>query len=189
VNRVVVQRLSGRRAERAKLFFEPKPAMPRCDLVPATTQEPADWRYALGGGAVVALGAALLLIGPIGPGAALGVLTLAMAARLLVRHVAQHRTLKLCAQAKHNESETPDWHAGPRSPRHWVRTDFTSFVQEVHRLVELRFSEARPHLGGNWPSYTEVTRARLKFRLVDRYGNEGSPTADRLDWLIRWHAR
>jgi hypothetical protein len=182
---VVLQRLGKRRRERAWLFFEPDPAKPRQDLLTPVTPERSDWVHALAGGAGVVIGMMVLLVGSFGLGSALGTVTLAGAGYLLLRYGIDRATLTLCVEAERREAEPPDAPVVPRSPGHWVRTDF---VQEIHRLVDARFSEVRPHIAGNWPSYTEITRAHLKKRLVDRYGN-AQVKARELDWLIRWHAR
>jgi hypothetical protein len=71
------------------------------------------------------------------------------------------------------------------SPGHWVRTDF---VTQIHKLVEARFTEARPHIEGSWVNDTRGMCEYYKWRFVASFGN-AQVEAGALDWLIRWHAQ
>ncbi|WP_239373316.1 hypothetical protein [Frankia sp. Cj5] len=174
---VLAQRLHKQRQQRAWLFFEPPPAVPRPDPVRPVPPELADRRYAIGG---LTLSAVVLLAGVFGPADIAGIVGLIGAGCLLLRQGIDRRTLRLCFEACQRETVPP----ARRSPGHWVTT---SFVEEIHDRVDTRFSAARPHIAGNWPAHTEAARARLKRRLVASYGN-AQIQPDKIDWLIRRHA-
>ncbi|SFB48485.1 hypothetical protein SAMN05216266_113148 [Amycolatopsis marina] len=182
---VVTKRMQVNRRSRAWKFFEQDPARPRRFAAPAKKAEQGDWGRALVGGFFVLLGVAALFAGRFSPGVVLGVLLLAAGGYLVVVHGSARESLTLRYAAKLREVSPPAHPLEARSPGHWVSTDF---VREVHRLVDVRFSEARPHIAGNWPAYTEGVRAHLKRRFVDLYGN-AQVVPGAISWLIRWHAR
>ncbi|SNQ47623.1 hypothetical protein FRACA_20019 [Frankia canadensis] len=141
------------------------------------------WAHAVGGGCGLVLGVSALAVGPFGLAAAFATFCLAAAAYLLQRYGPERATSALRDEALRRESELPD----PRLARPWTPT---SFRKDVHRLIEMHFSPARPHRAGNWPDHTAGLRAHLEERLVRRYGNVGvGVEPDQLDWLILRYAR
>lgn len=183
--RVVSERMRPGRVARAWKFFQPEPAKPRRYAHAASKAEQGDWVRAVAGGFGVLMGVLSLPSGSFGVGSLVGVVLVAVGGYLLLGQGIEREAAGLRVAAKQREVVPPGRPVQPRSPGHWVST---GFVQEVHRLVDARFSEARPHAAGDWPAYTEGIRAHLKQRFVDLYGNAGvTPAA--VNWLIRWHAR
>jgi hypothetical protein len=180
-HRVVTQRMSNRRAQRAWLFFESEPVQPRKFVAAATKAEQKAWTHAVIGGLVVLVG----VLAAFGSVAAvlLGLPLVGVGAFLLVHHGAERAASIMWRQIQ--QSRVSAHEVDARSPGHWVTTDF---VREIHRIVDSRFTEARPHVSGDWPGYTAGYRAYLKQRFVDLYGNAQVP-AGGVSWLARWHAR
>ncbi|MFD1148988.1 hypothetical protein [Saccharothrix hoggarensis] len=183
--RVVTERLKPRRAARAWKFFEPDPAKPRPYASSPVRPEQADKVGLVAGAGAVVLGVVAALIDATLVGLLLGLPLLAGAGYLLVRHGGACEAVRMRNAAKRREVTPPPHPVVPRSPGHWVTT---AFVEEVHRLVDGCFAEARPHVSGDWPAYTAGVKAHLKQRFVDQYGN-ARVTAAQLRWLMRWHAR
>lgn len=184
-HRVTTQRMSNGRRERAWKFFEPEPALPRKYVAADTKAEQKAWVHAVCGGSVVALG----VLAGLGGNSLIGVL-LALplvlgGGFLLLRHGAERAAATMWTQIQQSRVAPPSHAVDPRSPGHWVSTEF---VREIHRIVDSRFTEARPHVSGDWPAYTAGIRAHLKQRFVDLYGNAQVP-AGAVSWLARWHAR
>ncbi|MBW4719986.1 hypothetical protein [Saccharothrix obliqua] len=183
--RVVAERTSHGRAARAWKFFEPDPAKPR-PYTPAPVQtKRGDLVGMVIGGGVVLIGVMAALIEPSAIGVLLGFPLVAVAGYLVLRHGGAREAVKSRNAAKAAVVAAPSEQPAPRSPGHWVST---AFVEEVHRLVDSRFSAARPHVAGDWPNYTAGIRAHLKQRFVELYGNARVP-ANAIGWLIGWHAR
>ncbi|HWO68271.1 MAG TPA: hypothetical protein VNO31_50395 [Umezawaea sp.] len=183
--RVVAERLGSGRAARAWKFFEPQPSKPRLYAPPATSVEQSDKAGLVAGGVALLVGVAIAVVDPTLAGVLLGLPLLVGAGYLLHRHGGVREAVKMHNAAKRREVMPPLHPVEPRSPGHWVTTEF---VQEVHRLVDGCFTEARPHVAGDWPGYTAGIKAHLKQRFVDLYGNS-RVSAGSIAWLIRWHAR
>ncbi|MEO6087803.1 MAG: hypothetical protein ABIQ18_32295 [Umezawaea sp.] len=183
--RVVAERLGSGRAARAWKFFEPDPIKPRLYTPPTMSVEQSDKVGLVAGGAALLLGVVLALADPTLAGVLLGLPLLVGAGYLLHRHGGVREAVKLFNAVKRREVTPPLHPVVARSPGHWVTTEF---VQEVHRLVDGHFTEARPHVAGDWPGYTAGIKAHLKQRFVDLYGNS-RVSANSIGWLIRWHAR
>ncbi|MBP2338887.1 hypothetical protein [Saccharothrix coeruleofusca] len=183
--RVVSERMRPGRAARAWKFFQPEPAKPRLYTHTASKADRADWLRAVVGGAGVLLGVLSLPSGAFGVGALLGAALVALGGYLLLGRGIALEAAGLRVAVKQREVVPPEEPEQPQSPGHWVSTEF---VHEIHRLVEARFRDARPHVAGDWPAYTEGIRAHLKQRFVDLYGN-AQVTAAAVNWLIRWHAK
>ncbi|MFJ8959118.1 hypothetical protein ACIRG5_06975 [Lentzea sp. NPDC102401] len=184
-HRVVTQRMSNNRVQRAWKFFEAEPAPPRPFVAAETRPEQRHWLPVVFGGFAVLIGLLSSFTGTSLPGVLLALPIVAGGGVLLVRHGAQRLGATMWGQIRLSQVTPPPYQPEPRSPGHWVRTDF---VQEIHRIVDSRFTEARPHVAGDWPTYTAGIRAHLKHRFVALYGNAQVP-AGGVSWLARWHAR
>ncbi|WP_245887360.1 hypothetical protein [Umezawaea tangerina] len=183
--RVVAERLGSGRAARAWKFFEPDPVKPKLYAPPAMSVDQGDKVGLVAGGAALLVGVVMTLAYPTLLGVLLGLPLLAGAGYLLHRHGGVREAVKLRNTVKRREVMPPLHPVVARSPGHWVTTEF---VQEVHGLVDGYFTEARPHIAGDWPGYTAGISAHLKQRFVDLYGNSRI-SAGSIGWLIRWHAR
>lgn len=184
-HRVVTQRMSNGRVQRAWKFFEPEPARPRRFTAAETRAEQKAWVHAIGGGLAVVFGVLSSFNGSSLPGVLFALPLLAGGGFLLLHHGAERAATSMWAQIRWSQVTPPPHPVEPRSPGHWVSTEF---VREIHRIVDSRFTEARPHVAGDWPAYTAGIRAHLKQRFVDLYGNAQVP-AGAVSWLARWHAR
>ncbi|HEX7307393.1 hypothetical protein [Lentzea sp.] len=182
-HRVVTQRMSNGRVHRAWKFFEPEPARPREFVAAETPAEPQARTHAFVGGGVAVLGLLACFAGTwlvlLGLPLALG------GAVLMVLHGSERAGATLWGQIQLERVRPPAHQVLPRSPGHWVSAEF---VKEVHRIVDNRFTTARPHVPGDWPTYTAGIRNYLKQRLVELYGNAQVP-AGAVGWLARWHAQ
>ncbi|MFS8097894.1 hypothetical protein LFM09_12205 [Lentzea alba] len=181
--RVVTQRMSNDRKRRAWKFFEPEPAPPRPYVAAETKAEQKDWLQFVIGGAFAVMGVLSSFAGTSLPGVLLALPLVAVGGLLAVFHGAERAATTMWAQIRHNQVAPHT--VAARSPGHWVPT---SFVREIHRVVDSRFTEARPHVSGDWPGYTAGIRSHLKQRFVDLYGNAQVP-AGAVGWLALWHAR
>jgi hypothetical protein len=182
---VVTQRMSNGRVHRAWKFFESEPARPRPFMAAEPKAEQKYWLNVVFGGIAVFFGVISSFAGTSLPGVLLALPVVAGGGVLLVQHGAQRAGARMWGQIRLNQVTPPPYQPEPRSPGHWVRTDF---VQEIHRIVDSRFTEARPHVAGDWPGYTAGIRAHLKQRFVALYGN-AQVQAGAVSWLARWHAR
>ncbi|MFD5829296.1 hypothetical protein [Lentzea sp. NPDC060358] len=182
-HRVLTQRMSNGRLHRAWKFFEPEPARPRPYVAAETKAEQKDWVRAVAGGAVAVLGMLSCFTGTwlvlLGLPLVLG------GGFLAVRHGIERSAATMWENIQRQRVAAPMHPVEPRSPGHWVST---AFVKEIHRIVDSRFSEARPHFAGDWPGYTAGVRTHLKHRFVELYGNAQVP-AGAVSWLAGWHAR
>ncbi|MFI5610688.1 hypothetical protein [Amycolatopsis sp. NPDC051903] len=186
--RVGRARLGGDRVNRAWKFFEPDPARPRFFAVPPVSVPAATWVR-------IWLGVAALVVGVVTALASIGSGNTVLGLVSLVVFGAGLGTALRFGLAREIGARQLAWLDAERgatvvkqeavSPGHWVSTDF---VQQVHAQVDSRFSEARPHVGGDWATATLGVREYLKWRFVTLYGN-AQVKAPQLDWLIRWHAR
>lgn len=184
-HRVVTQRMSNGRRDRAWKFFEPEPAEPRRYVAGETKAEQKAWVHAVCGGLVALLGVLSAFGGTSPLGVLLAIPLVAAGGFLWLHHGAERAAAAMWGQIQHARVAPPAHPVDARSPGHWVST---AFVREVHRIVDTRFAKARPHVPGDWPAYTAGIRAHLKQRFVDLYGNAQIP-AGALGWLARWHAR
>lgn len=184
-HRVVTQRMSNGRLQRAWKFFETEPARPRKYVAADVKAEQQAWVRAVGGSAAVGIGVLVILAAPTVLSALVALPLLVVGGYLLLRHGVERVATTLWAQIRRSQVAPPARPVEPRSPGHWVST---KFVQEIHRIVDSRFTEARPHGTGDWPGYTAGIRAHLKVRFVELYGN-AQVTAGAVSWLARWHAR
>lgn len=185
--RIAIDRMEPDRAGRAWKFFEPDPARPRLLVPYATPVDPATWLKVLAGGVVAVLALLWAVAGIDGAGtaiAAIGMLTMLGGGWLVVVAGSDRRLVAMLRERADFEHGMPHYPANPNSPGHWVST---KFVKELHRRVDARFRDARPHRAGNWEADTRGIRERLKDRLVTLYGN-AQVTPESVDWLIRWHA-
>ncbi|WP_394621407.1 hypothetical protein JNUCC0626_20595 [Lentzea sp. JNUCC 0626] len=183
-HRVVSQRMSGNRVARAWKFFEAEPARPRRFEAADTPAEKKAWNHAVAGWLVVLLGVFGSFSGA--PAGVLLALPLVLGGGiLLIHHGGRRDGATLWAQLRSSQISPGQNQPEARSPGHWVQSDF---VKEVHRIVDSRFSDARPHVAGDWPTYTSGVRAYLKRRLVELYGN-ARVQASEVSWLAWWHAR
>ncbi|MEU4666882.1 hypothetical protein AB0F91_02675 [Amycolatopsis sp. NPDC023774] len=186
--RVAKARLDGGRAKRAWKFFEPTPAKPRALGVAPVNVPTATWaRIWLGVAAFVI--AVIVALSSIGSGnTALGLVALVVfgagfGGALRSGLDRELRARKLAwLDAEHGYTLQRQ---AMVSPGHWVSTDF---VRQIHEQVDARFSEARPHVEGQWPAATEGVREYLKWRFLTLYGN-AQVQAPMVNWLIRWHAK
>ncbi|SMD20959.1 hypothetical protein [Lentzea albidocapillata] len=183
-HRVVTQRMSNGRAERAWKFFEAEPAPPRPFVAAATKPEPRDWLPVGFGGFAAFIGLSSSFFGTSVLGVLLALPMIIGGAILMAHHGAWRAGASMWSQIRLNQVTPPPRQPEPRSPGHWVST---AFVREIHRIVDSRFTEARPHVAGDWPGYTAGIRAHLKHRFVALYGNAQVP-AGAVSWLARWHA-
>lgn len=183
--RVAEERVRSDRPQRAWKFFEPPPAEPRHVDPEPTKIGMNPWvRIAVG-----ALTTPLGLLAPLGGGnLGLGIPTLLLflagASSMLWFGVRRDTQVGRLAR-REREHGVPLQVRQAVSPGHWVTT---AFVKEIHRRVDARFKEARPHLRGSWKSDTRGICEYVKERFVTVYGNS-QVGAENLDWLIRWHAR
>ncbi|SDP40025.1 hypothetical protein [Lentzea jiangxiensis] len=184
-HRVVAQRMSNGRVQRAWKFFEPEPAPPRPFIAAETKPEQKDWLPVFLGGAATLIGLLNSFAATSLPGVLLALPMIIGGAVLMIHHGAWRAGATMWGQIRLSQVAPPPQQPEPRSPGHWVST---AFVREVHRIVDSRFTEARPHVAGDWPTYTAGIRAHLKRRFVDLYGNAQVP-AGAVSWLARWHAR
>ncbi|AOS63775.1 hypothetical protein [Actinoalloteichus hymeniacidonis] len=182
--RIAVERFSGDRTARAWKFFEPDPAPPRLSMPQATVLERGTWTRAVAGVLLLATALWSAVIGATGVGLAVSLPLLAVGIQLALRHGIVRRAGQAWKQARQSEV-TPGPPEEAVSPGHWVPT---AFVKDIHRMVDERFSQARPHQAGDWPRYIGGFREHLKRRLVAQYGN-ARVDASEIDWLINWHAR
>ncbi|MGI5501392.1 hypothetical protein [Lentzea sp. CA-135723] len=185
-HRVVTQRMSGGRAARAWKFFEAEPARPRMFTAADTKAEPKAWQHVVIGGFVALFALLSSFAGaPQVFGVVFALPLMIGGAVLLIHHGGQRAGTTLWQQLRASQVGPLRGQPEARSPGHWVRTEF---VKEVHRIVDSRFSDARPHVAGDWPGYTSGIRAHLKQRLVELYGN-AQVQASEVSWLAQWHAR
>lgn len=183
-HRVVTQRMSNGRAQRAWKFFEPEPAQPRKYVAGDTKAEQQAWLHAIGGGLAVLLGVLSSFNGSVA-GVLLALPLIGGGGFLALYHGAERAAATMWAQLQLSRVMPPVHEVRPTSPGHWVST---GFVREIHRIVDSRFTDARPHVPGDWPGYTAGIRAHLKQRFVDLYGN-ARVSAGAVSWLAAWHAR
>ncbi|MGW6444089.1 hypothetical protein [Lentzea sp. NPDC055074] len=183
-HRVVSQRMSNSRVQRAWKFFEPEPAPPRPYIAAETKPEQRNWLPVIFGGFAAFLGLTSSFAGTSLPGVLLALPLVIGGAIVMVHHGAWRAGAAMWSQIRMSQVVSPPYQPEPRSPGHWVST---AFVEEIHRIVDTRFSEARPHVAGDWPGYTGGIRAHLKRRFVDLYGN-AQVSAGAVSWLARWHA-
>ncbi|MFB9689389.1 hypothetical protein [Amycolatopsis plumensis] len=186
--RVRTERLEHDRVGRAWKFFEPDPAVPRY-FVPARAAIPsAEWVKAGLGAASVLFGVIAFLSG-FGDGRpavgipALLVMAAGFAGALWAGREQQLGTMRLVARDR--EHGIPLQFQATASPGHWVST---RFVEQIHKLVEARFWDARPHTPGSWVHDTRGICEYYKWRFVTLFGN-AQVEAGAVNWLIRWHAR
>ncbi|WP_410636415.1 hypothetical protein [Amycolatopsis sp. cmx-4-83] len=186
--RVREERLQPDRAGRAWKFFEPDPAAPRYFTTPATSLTRPGWAKPVLGGLGLLLGL-ITFLGSFGtgrPGIAIPALLIFAAGVAAAfwggaeREVALRRLMQ-----RDREHGIPLQYQAAASPGHWVRTDF---VQQIHKLVEARFWDARPHVEGSWLNDTRGLCEYYKWRFVALFGN-AQVEANAVDWLIRWHAK
>ncbi|MET8847619.1 hypothetical protein [Amycolatopsis sp. NPDC004625] len=187
-HRIRTERLEHDRVGRAWKFFEPDPARPRF-FVPARTAIPTDeWVKAAFAGVGVLLGVFAFLNGfstgrPVVGILALLVLVAGFALAIWAGREQELGTMRLTARDR--EHGIPLQFQPAASPGHWVRTDF---VEQIHKLVELRFWAAGPKPQGSWVNDTRGICEYYKWRFVALYGN-AQVEAGAVNWLIRWHAR
>ncbi|MEV5719391.1 hypothetical protein AB0L41_36370 [Amycolatopsis mediterranei] len=186
--RVRTERLAHDRVDRAWKFFEPDPAVPRY-FVPARAAIPsAEWVKAGLGGAGVLLGLIAFLSGfgdgrPAAGIAGLLVMAAGFAGAIWAGREQQLGTMRLVARDR--EHGVPLQFQAAGSPGHWVSS---RFVEQIHKLVEARFWDARPHTPGSWVNDTRGICEYYKWRFVTLFGN-AQVDAGAVNWLIRWHAR
>ncbi|WP_103355602.1 hypothetical protein [Amycolatopsis sp. CA-128772] len=186
--RVRQDRLANDRVGRAWKFFEPDPAPPRF-FVPARAAIPSDeWVKAAFAGVGVLMGIFALLNGfstgrPEFGVPALLVMVAGFGIAIWAGREQELGTMRLAARDR--EHGIPLQYQQAVSPGHWVRTDF---VQQIHKLVELRFWAARPNPQGNWVNDTRGICEYYKWRFVALFGN-AQVQAGAVNWLIRWHAK
>jgi hypothetical protein len=185
---VRTERLEHDRVGRAWKFFEPDPAAPRY-FVPARAAIPsAEWVKAGLGGVAVLFGIISFLSG-FGDGRpavgvpALLVMVAGFAGAIWAGREQELGTMRLVARDR--EHGIPLQFQPPASPGHWVSTQF---VEQIHKLVEARFWDARPHTPGSWVDDTRGICEYYKWRFVSLFGN-AQVEAGAVNWLIRWHAR
>ncbi|WP_225440053.1 hypothetical protein [Amycolatopsis eburnea] len=186
--RVREERLQPDRAGRAWKFFEPDPAAPRYFTTQATALSASEWAKPVLGGLGVLLGLVVFLggFGSGRPGIAIPALLLFAAGVAAAFWGGAERELALRRLVQRDrEHGIPLQYQAAASPGHWVRTDF---VQQIHKLVEARFWDARPHVEGSWLNDTKGLCEYYKWRFVALFGN-AQVEANAVDWLIRWHAK
>jgi hypothetical protein len=186
--RVREERLQPDRVGRAWKFFEPDPAPPRYFVLQAPAPPASDWVKPVLGGIGVLLGLIFFVSGfQAGhPGVAVTASVIFAGGAAAAFRGAVKRELATRRLAERDrEHGIPLQYQAAVSPGHWVPTDF---VTQVHRLVEARFTEARPHVEGSWVNDTRGMCEYYKWRFVASFGNAQVP-AGAVDWLIRWHAQ
>ncbi|MEA5358620.1 hypothetical protein VA596_03660 [Amycolatopsis sp., V23-08] len=186
--RVREERLQPDRAGRAWKFFEPDPALPRYFVTPATAVPASEYAKPVLGAVGVAIGLLVFLTSFAAPNPGVAIVALVIFAGGVAaafwgsveRELATRRLVE-----RDREHGVPLQFQAAVSPGHWVRTDF---VTQIHRLVEARFTEARPHIAGSWVNDTRGMCEYYKWRFVASFGN-AQVDAGAVDWLIRWHAQ
>jgi hypothetical protein len=167
------QRLGNGRGWRAPLFFEPEPEPPRLRRARPPQIEPAAWVRAVGGAFLAIIGLALVLAASAPSGVLWPLIVLVLAgsgaggvAILLPRLRYEHERLA-----------TADQHA-PAAMQPMVSPDFGA---EIDALLDRRFGALDKE--GRY-------RKRLRSDILRRYSDLATERsgAERLDWLIRWHA-